>query len=129
MRVSSQLITAIPTHRLKFLMEAGHSSTKEQIQQEGLNEGTDEIDHAEMELRRGQILWFRGLNRIQTQVPSTACGPLGLPLGPFSSSSLKDRYCVCRSSLRSDRIALIPVVGLNNINELILLRHYDAVVD
>uniref|UniRef100_A0A8C5BGE8 Calcium-transporting ATPase n=1 Tax=Gadus morhua TaxID=8049 RepID=A0A8C5BGE8_GADMO len=63
-----QLITAIPTHRLKFLMEAGHSSTKEQIQQEGLNEGTDEIDHAEMELRRGQILWFRGLNRIQTQM-------------------------------------------------------------
>uniref|UniRef100_A0A8C4ZR01 Calcium-transporting ATPase n=1 Tax=Gadus morhua TaxID=8049 RepID=A0A8C4ZR01_GADMO len=63
-----QLITAIPTHRLKFLMEAGHSSTKEQIQQEGLNEGTDEIDHAEMELRRGQILWFRGLNRIQTQI-------------------------------------------------------------
>lgn len=28
----------------------------------------DEIDHAERELRRGQILWFRGLNRIQTQV-------------------------------------------------------------
>ncbi|KAF6073991.1 hypothetical protein HJG60_001184 [Phyllostomus discolor] len=31
-------------------------------------EGLDEIDHAEMELRRGQILWFRGLNRIQTQI-------------------------------------------------------------
>lgn len=33
----------------------------------------DEIDHAEMELRRGQVLWCRGLNRIQTQVwfPST----------------------------------------------------------
>lgn len=28
----------------------------------------EEIDHAERELRRGQILWFRGLNRIQTQV-------------------------------------------------------------
>uniref|UniRef100_A0AAY4DZM6 Calcium-transporting ATPase n=1 Tax=Denticeps clupeoides TaxID=299321 RepID=A0AAY4DZM6_9TELE len=63
-----QLITAIPTHRLKFLKEAGHGITKEEIPVEDLNEGTDEIDHAEMELRRGQILWFRGLNRIQTQM-------------------------------------------------------------
>lgn len=31
-------------------------------------EDEEEIDHAERELRRGQILWFRGLNRIQTQV-------------------------------------------------------------
>lgn len=35
---------------------------------EELAEGEEEIDHAERELRRGQILWFRGLNRIQTQV-------------------------------------------------------------
>lgn len=33
-----------------------------------MNEENEEIDHAERELRRGQILWFRGLNRIQTQV-------------------------------------------------------------
>ncbi|XP_068171279.1 plasma membrane calcium-transporting ATPase 1-like isoform X2 [Antennarius striatus] len=63
-----QLISAIPTHRLKFLKEAGHGITKEEIHEEELTEGTDEIDHAEMELRRGQILWFRGLNRIQTQI-------------------------------------------------------------
>ncbi|XP_039860811.1 plasma membrane calcium-transporting ATPase 1-like isoform X5 [Simochromis diagramma] len=63
-----QLISAIPTHHLKFLKEAGHGITKEEIPEEELNEGTDEIDHAEMELRRGQILWFRGLNRIQTQM-------------------------------------------------------------
>lgn len=63
-----QLITSVPTHHLKFLKEAGHGITKEEIPEEELNEGTDEIDHAEMELRRGQILWFRGLNRIQTQV-------------------------------------------------------------
>ena len=63
-----QLISAIPTHHLKFLMEAGHGTTKEQIKEEEMTEGADEIDHAEMELRRGQILWFRGLNRIQTQV-------------------------------------------------------------
>uniref|UniRef100_A0A3P9QE58 Calcium-transporting ATPase n=1 Tax=Poecilia reticulata TaxID=8081 RepID=A0A3P9QE58_POERE len=64
-----QLISAIPTHHLKFLKEAGHGITKEEIHKEELTEDTDEIDHAEMELRRGQILWFRGLNRIQTQVP------------------------------------------------------------
>ncbi|KAM6927315.1 plasma membrane calcium-transporting ATPase 1-like [Xenentodon cancila] len=63
-----QLISAIPTHRLKFLKEAGHGITKEEIHKEELTEDTDEIDHAEMELRRGQILWFRGLNRIQTQI-------------------------------------------------------------
>lgn len=64
----TQLITSIPTHHLKFLKEAGHGITKEEIHEEELTEGADEIDHAEMELRRGQILWFRGLNRIQTQV-------------------------------------------------------------
>uniref|UniRef100_A0A3Q2FZ08 Calcium-transporting ATPase n=1 Tax=Cyprinodon variegatus TaxID=28743 RepID=A0A3Q2FZ08_CYPVA len=63
-----QLISAIPTHHLKFLKEAGHGITKEEIHKEEMTEDTDEIDHAEMELRRGQILWFRGLNRIQTQV-------------------------------------------------------------
>lgn len=41
---------------------------KEDINNEEMTEGADEIDHAEMELRKGQILWFRGLNRIQTQV-------------------------------------------------------------
>ncbi|XP_041835227.1 plasma membrane calcium-transporting ATPase 1-like isoform X1 [Melanotaenia boesemani] len=63
-----QLISAIPTHRLTFLKEAGHGITKEEIHKEVLTEDTDEIDHAEMELRRGQILWVRGLNRIQTQI-------------------------------------------------------------
>ncbi|KAG8132099.1 hypothetical protein E2320_009978, partial [Naja naja] len=63
-----QLISTIPTNQLKFLKEAGHGITKEDIPEEELPEGLDEIDHAEMELRRGQILWFRGLNRIQTQM-------------------------------------------------------------
>uniref|UniRef100_A0A8C7DVG4 Calcium-transporting ATPase n=1 Tax=Oncorhynchus kisutch TaxID=8019 RepID=A0A8C7DVG4_ONCKI len=63
-----QLISAIPTHHLKFLKEAGHGTHKEDVPENEMNEGDDEIDHAEMELRRGQVLWFRGLNRIQTQV-------------------------------------------------------------
>ncbi|XP_006887952.1 PREDICTED: plasma membrane calcium-transporting ATPase 4 isoform X2 [Elephantulus edwardii] len=61
-----QVISAIPTQSLKFLKEAGHGTAKEEITKDA--EGLDEIDHAEMELRRGQILWFRGLNRIQTQI-------------------------------------------------------------
>ncbi|XP_048409133.1 plasma membrane calcium-transporting ATPase 2-like isoform X2 [Stegostoma tigrinum] len=63
-----QVISTIPTSRLKFLKEAGHGTTKDNIPEGELMEDNDEIDHAEMELRRGQILWFRGLNRIQTQM-------------------------------------------------------------
>ncbi|XP_072419813.1 plasma membrane calcium-transporting ATPase 2-like isoform X2 [Chiloscyllium punctatum] len=63
-----QVISSIPTSRLKFLKEAGHGTTKDNIPEGELMEDNDEIDHAEMELRRGQILWFRGLNRIQTQM-------------------------------------------------------------
>ncbi|XP_077327190.1 plasma membrane calcium-transporting ATPase 1 isoform X6 [Lithobates pipiens] len=63
-----QLVTTIPTSRLKFLKEAGHGTHKDEIPEEELAEDTEEIDHAERELRRGQILWFRGLNRIQTQM-------------------------------------------------------------
>uniref|UniRef100_A0AAX7UUF6 Calcium-transporting ATPase n=1 Tax=Astatotilapia calliptera TaxID=8154 RepID=A0AAX7UUF6_ASTCA len=65
-----QVISSIPTSRLKFLKTAGHGTQKEEIPDEELEEleDMDEIDHAERELRRGQILWFRGLNRIQTQM-------------------------------------------------------------
>ncbi len=79
-----QFISAVPTHHLKFLKEAGHGTTKEDIADEVLTEGADEIDHAEMEMRRGQILWFRGLNRIQTQVSCSLLLPssfLSLPAG------------------------------------------------
>ncbi len=75
-----QLISSIPTSRLKFLKSAGHGTQKEEIPDEELEEleELEEIDHAERELRRGQILWFRGLNRIQTQVTSQTtqlCSP------------------------------------------------------
>ncbi|XP_032445998.1 plasma membrane calcium-transporting ATPase 1 isoform X3 [Xiphophorus hellerii] len=65
-----QLISSIPTSRLKFLKTAGHGTQKDEIPEYELEEldDVDEIDHAERELRRGQILWFRGLNRIQTQM-------------------------------------------------------------
>ncbi|XP_036616598.1 plasma membrane calcium-transporting ATPase 4-like [Trichosurus vulpecula] len=63
-----QIINTVPTSRLTFLREAGYAITKEEISKRSLAEGLEEIDHGEMELRRGRILWFRGLNRIQTQI-------------------------------------------------------------
>ncbi|KAM3833828.1 plasma membrane calcium-transporting ATPase 1-like isoform 2-T2 [Diretmus argenteus] len=65
-----QLVSTIPTSRLKFLKTAGHGTQQEEIPEEELEEmqDMDEIDHAEMELRRGQVLWCRGLNRIQCQI-------------------------------------------------------------
>uniref|UniRef100_A0A4W3IN29 Calcium-transporting ATPase n=1 Tax=Callorhinchus milii TaxID=7868 RepID=A0A4W3IN29_CALMI len=63
-----QVIASIPTSQLKFLKEAGLGTKKEEIPEEELEEDNDEIDHAERELRHGQILWFRGLHRIQTQL-------------------------------------------------------------
>ncbi|KAM9753868.1 LOW QUALITY PROTEIN: plasma membrane calcium-transporting ATPase 1-like [Menidia menidia] len=65
-----QLVSSIPTSWLKFLKTAGHGTQREEIPEEELEEmkDQDEIDHAEMELRRGQVLWCRGLNRIQTQI-------------------------------------------------------------
>ncbi|XP_073420408.1 plasma membrane calcium-transporting ATPase 2 isoform X3 [Dendrobates tinctorius] len=66
--VWGQVIASIPNNRLTFLKAAGHLTQKEEIPEEELNEDVEEIDHAERELRRGQILWFRGLNRIQTQI-------------------------------------------------------------
>ncbi|XP_008276216.1 plasma membrane calcium-transporting ATPase 1-like isoform X1 [Stegastes partitus] len=65
-----QLVSSIPTNWLKFLKTAGHGTQREEIPEEELEEmkDMDEIDHAEMELRRGQVLWCRGLNRIQTQI-------------------------------------------------------------
>ncbi|XP_072571664.1 plasma membrane calcium-transporting ATPase 2 isoform X6 [Paramormyrops kingsleyae] len=63
-----QVISTIPNSRLKFLKGAGQLTEKDEVPEEEMNEDNEEIDHAERELRRGQILWFRGLNRIQTQI-------------------------------------------------------------
>ncbi|XP_029333491.1 plasma membrane calcium-transporting ATPase 4 isoform X5 [Mus caroli] len=73
-----QVISAIPTKSLKFLKEAGHGSDKDDISRD--TEGMEEIDLAEMELRRGQILWVRGLNRIQTQIDVINNFQTGAPL-------------------------------------------------
>nr|XP_032626675.1 plasma membrane calcium-transporting ATPase 1-like [Chelonoidis abingdonii] len=105
-----QLICSVPTSRLKFLKEAGHGTTKEDIPEEDLPEDMDEIDHAEMELRRGQILWFRGLNRIQTQVPCWAltCRFL-FSQGPWPKQS---RALLLPVQLLVPAVTLQPLQGL-----------------
>ncbi|XP_065810781.1 plasma membrane calcium-transporting ATPase 2 isoform X10 [Labrus bergylta] len=66
--VWGQVIASVPNARLRFLRRAGQLTRKDELPEEDVNEDNEEIDHAERELRRGQILWFRGLNRIQTQI-------------------------------------------------------------
>ncbi|XP_073324401.1 plasma membrane calcium-transporting ATPase 2 isoform X9 [Pagrus major] len=66
--VWGQVIASVPNSRLRFLRRAGQLTQKDESPEEDVNEDNEEIDHAERELRRGQILWFRGLNRIQTQI-------------------------------------------------------------
>uniref|UniRef100_A0AAQ4R3H6 Calcium-transporting ATPase n=1 Tax=Gasterosteus aculeatus aculeatus TaxID=481459 RepID=A0AAQ4R3H6_GASAC len=65
-----QLVSSVPTRWLKFLTTAGHGRKQEEIPQEELEEMKDanEIDHGEMELKKSQVLWCRGLNRIATQI-------------------------------------------------------------
>lgn len=63
-----QVIATVPTERLPCLKEAGLGLEPGEDDGDDMAEDEEEIDCAERELRRGQILWFRGLNRIQTQV-------------------------------------------------------------
>lgn len=71
-----QVIATVPTERLPCLKEAGLGLEPGEEEGEELAEDEEEIDCAERELRRGQILWFRGLNRIQTQVLAKQPKPL-----------------------------------------------------
>lgn len=100
-----QVISSIPTSRLKFLKTAGHGTQKEEIPDEELEEleDMDEIDHAERELRRGQILWFRGLNRIQTQVTSHRISPTchsSTTPTPRESKAINTLTFCCSSSFK-----------------------------
>ena len=72
-----QVIASVPNSKLRFLRGAGRLTRKDEMPEEDVNEDNEEIDHAERELRRGQILWFRGLNRIQTQVNPPGLNPTG----------------------------------------------------
>uniref|UniRef100_A0A668V3B1 Calcium-transporting ATPase n=1 Tax=Oreochromis aureus TaxID=47969 RepID=A0A668V3B1_OREAU len=62
-----QLVSSVPTKWLKFLKTAGHATLQEEIP-DGSDEGNDVVDHGDLELNKGHILWCRGLSRIQTQI-------------------------------------------------------------
>ncbi|XP_051547629.1 plasma membrane calcium-transporting ATPase 1-like isoform X3 [Myxocyprinus asiaticus] len=112
-----QVISSIPTSRLKFLKTAGHGTQKEEIPDEELEEleELDEIDHAERELRRGQILWFRGLNRIQTQMDVVSAFQSGISFQAAvrrQPSSASQQHDVTNVSSPT-HVALSPATAFN----------------
>ncbi|XP_015278697.1 PREDICTED: plasma membrane calcium-transporting ATPase 1-like [Gekko japonicus] len=62
-----QLIISIPNRYLLCLREVGEGPPKEEMIEAEQAENSTEIDYGERELNRSQILWFRGLSRIQAQ--------------------------------------------------------------
>ncbi|XP_074133087.1 plasma membrane calcium-transporting ATPase 3 isoform X4 [Sminthopsis crassicaudata] len=118
--VWGQVIATIPTSQLKFLKEAGHGPGKDEITDEEMAEDEEEIDHAERELRRGQILWFRGLNRIQTQIRVVKAFRSSLYEGlekPASKTSIHN-FTTTPEFLINDYIHNIPLIDDTDVEEL-----------
>ncbi|KAM6143948.1 plasma membrane calcium-transporting ATPase 3 isoform 7-T7 [Erethizon dorsatum] len=114
-----QVIATIPTSQLKCLKEAGHGPGKDEMTDEELAEGEEEIDHAERELRRGQILWFRGLNRIQTQIRVVKAFRSSLYEGlekPESKSSIHN-FMATPEFLINDYTHNIPLIDDTDVEE------------
>ncbi|KAM4662319.1 plasma membrane calcium-transporting ATPase 3 isoform 4-T4 [Discoglossus pictus] len=117
--VWGQVISTIPTAHLKCLKEAGHGPGKDEITDEELAEDEEEIDHAERELRRGQILWFRGLNRIQTQIRVVKAFRSSLYEGlekPESKSSIHN-FMTTPEFLINDYIHNIPLIDDTDVED------------
>ncbi|XP_065279215.1 plasma membrane calcium-transporting ATPase 3 isoform X5 [Emys orbicularis] len=114
-----QLIATIPTSHLKCLKEAGHGPGKDEITDEEMAEDEEEIDHAERELRRGQILWFRGLNRIQTQIRVVKAFRSSLYEGlekPDSKTSIHN-FMTTPEFLLNDYTHNIPLIDDTDVEE------------
>lgn len=107
----SQVIATVPTERLPCLKEAGLGLEPGEEEGEELAEDEEEIDCAERELRRGQILWFRGLNRIQTQVPHDR-----------ASSSSRNHYFV--TGAHTDTQTFQPEPSLGHDTCAVCLRRF-----
>uniref|UniRef100_F6T7K6 Calcium-transporting ATPase n=1 Tax=Callithrix jacchus TaxID=9483 RepID=F6T7K6_CALJA len=117
--VWGQVIATIPTSQLKCLKEAGHGPGKDEMTDEELAEGEEEIDHAERELRRGQILWFRGLNRIQTQIRVVKAFRSSLYEGlekPESKTSIHN-FMATPEFLINDYTHNIPLIDDTDVDE------------
>ncbi|XP_066565953.1 plasma membrane calcium-transporting ATPase 3b isoform X2 [Amia ocellicauda] len=114
-----QFIATVPTSHLKCLKEAGHGPGKDEITDEEMAEDEEEIDHAERELRRGQILWFRGLNRIQTQIRVVKAFRSSLYDGlekPESRNSIHN-FMAHPEFIINDYIHNIPLIDDTDIDE------------
>ncbi|KAJ7317414.1 hypothetical protein JRQ81_003576 [Phrynocephalus forsythii] len=117
--VWGQVIVSIPTSQLKCLKEAGHGPGKDEITDEEMAEDEEEIDHAERELRRGQILWFRGLNRIQTQIRVVKAFRSSLYEGlekPDTKTSIHN-FMTTPEFLINDYIHNIPLIDDTDVEE------------
>uniref|UniRef100_A0A8C5R5X4 Calcium-transporting ATPase n=1 Tax=Leptobrachium leishanense TaxID=445787 RepID=A0A8C5R5X4_9ANUR len=117
--VWGQVISTVPTSHLKCLKEAGHGPGKDEITDEEMAEDEEEIDHAERELRRGQILWFRGLNRIQTQIRVVKAFRSSLYEGlekPESKTSIHN-FMTTPEFLINDYIHNIPLIDDTDVED------------
>ncbi|XP_026116030.1 plasma membrane calcium-transporting ATPase 3 isoform X2 [Carassius auratus] len=114
-----QVIATVPTSHLKCLKEAGHGPGTDEMSEDELAEDEEEIDHAERELRRGQILWFRGLNRIQTQMQVVKAFRSSLYDGiekPASRNSIHN-FMAHPEFLINDFIHNIPLIDDTDIDD------------
>ena len=75
---SLQLVTSIPTHKLPHMFSWGASTTQE-IEELDRDEPDSMGAEGDDMGRRGQILWIRGLTRLQHQV-----GSISFVLPPYS---------------------------------------------
>uniref|UniRef100_A0A8C6LHU9 Calcium-transporting ATPase n=1 Tax=Nothobranchius furzeri TaxID=105023 RepID=A0A8C6LHU9_NOTFU len=121
-----QVIATVPTERLPCLKEAGLGLEPGEEEGEELAEDEEEIDCAERELRRGQILWFRGLNRIQTQMRVVKAFRSSLYDGcekPESRNSIHN-FMAHPEFLINDLIHNIPLIDDTDVDDESELSRY-----
>ncbi|XP_061591541.1 plasma membrane calcium-transporting ATPase 3b isoform X1 [Cololabis saira] len=121
-----QLIATVPTERLPCLKEAGLGLEPGEEEGEDIAEDEEEIDCAERELRRGQILWFRGLNRIQTQMRVVKAFRSSLYDGrekPESRNSIHN-FMAHPEFLINDLIHNIPLIDDTDVDDESELSRY-----
>jgi Ca2+ transporting ATPase len=87
--VWGQVITSIPTHKLPHIFSWG-ASTPQEIEKyeepDALPEMVDDMG------RRGQILWLRGLTRLQHQIRVVNAFRMGLDADSFDKRSLSSLH-------------------------------------
>ncbi|XP_077943794.1 plasma membrane calcium-transporting ATPase 3b isoform X3 [Gasterosteus aculeatus] len=121
-----QVIATVPTERLPCLKEAGLGLEPGEDEGEEMAEDEEEIDCAERELRRGQILWFRGLNRIQTQMRVVKAFRSSLYEGrekPESRNSIHN-FMAHPEFLINDLIHNIPLIDDTDVDDESELSRY-----